>query len=161
MTYDYPGARSLTNDLFEAAERGDLKDVKHLLARGCDPKADSCWALQTAAGNGHLEVVKLLLPLSDPKAGDSMALWLAAERGHVEIVNLLFRHSDSAKVIEDLASEELGGCDLLVAKLSHVAAKLFMTSHPELEMPRTRAMLAVEGLRRRRIASTSLMRRRA
>jgi ankyrin repeat protein len=53
-----------------------------------------------AATKGHLEIVKLLIPVSDPKAGGSYALRLAAENGHLEIVKLLIPVSDPEVVKE-------------------------------------------------------------
>ena len=71
-----------------------IKVIQELLDEGANPKADDSEALRRAAGNGHLEVVKLLLPVSDPKARDSEALRWAAENGHLEIVKLLLPVSD-------------------------------------------------------------------
>jgi ankyrin repeat protein len=65
-----------------------------------DPKALDSNALRWAAANGHLEIVKLLIPVSDPKAGGSYALRLAAENGHLEIVKLLIPVSDPEVVKE-------------------------------------------------------------
>ncbi len=65
------------------------RKIKQLIKEGADPKAHNSNALRWAATNGHLEIVKLLIPVSDPKAGGSYALRLAAENGHLEIVKLL------------------------------------------------------------------------
>ena len=70
------------------------KKIKQLIREGADPKAGNSFALQLAAGNGYLEIVKLLLPVSDPKANNSNALQLATENGHLEIVKLLLPVSD-------------------------------------------------------------------
>ena len=82
-----------------AAENGHLEIVK-LLIPVSDPKAGGSYALQLAATKGHLEIVKLLIPVSDPKAGGSYALRLAAENGHLEIVKLLIPVSDPEVVKE-------------------------------------------------------------
>jgi len=72
----------------------DLQVIKELLEEGADPKANDSFALGWAAENGHVEIVKLLIPVSDPKARDSEALRLAAEREYTEIVKLLIPVSD-------------------------------------------------------------------
>jgi len=65
-----------------------------------DPKSLGSYALRWAANNGHLEIVKLLIPVSDPKALDSNALRCAATKGHLEIVKLLIPVSDPEVVKE-------------------------------------------------------------
>jgi len=57
--------------------------VKRLIEEGADPKADKSWPLRWAADHGHLNIVKLLIPLSDPKARNSEALRWAALCGHL------------------------------------------------------------------------------
>jgi hypothetical protein len=68
--------------------------VKELIEEGADPKADNSYALQLAAESGHIEIVRLLIPVSDPKSRNSQALRLAAKHGHTEIVKLLIPVSD-------------------------------------------------------------------
>ncbi len=80
--------------LADAARAGRIDVVKQLLDKGVDPMSDESLALQTAADHGHLEIVRLLLPVSDPKAARSLALQLAAKNGHLEIVKLLLPVSD-------------------------------------------------------------------
>jgi len=70
------------------------RKIKQLIKEGADPKAGGSEALRLAAENGHLEIVKLLIPVSDPKALDSNALRCAATKGHLEIVKLLIPMSD-------------------------------------------------------------------
>ena len=85
----------LTDLLIKASESGCVWLVKELLASGrVYPKARGSWALRWAAANGHLEIIKLLLPVSDPRANDSQALRGAAANGHLEIVKLLLPVSD-------------------------------------------------------------------
>ena len=77
------------------------KKIKQLIKEGADPKADNSYALRWAAKNGHLEIVKLLLPVSDPKANESVALRWAAENWHlVEMVKLVLPVSDPKAVKE-------------------------------------------------------------
>jgi ankyrin repeat protein len=71
-----------------------LEIIKELIEEGADPKAENSLALRWAADKGHLEIVKLLLPLSNPKANNSDALRYAALHGHLEVVKLLLPLSD-------------------------------------------------------------------
>ena len=80
--------------LMSCAECGDLAGLARLLAQGADPRHGGSPALRLAAGNGHVECVKLLIPLSDPKANNSEALRWAAEAGHTDCVRLLIPLSD-------------------------------------------------------------------
>ena len=92
--------QDLTILLLNASEIGCTWLVKELLREELlqsgrvDPKAYDSFALRYAAANGHLEVVKILLPVSDPRANGSQALQWAAENGHLEIVKLLLPVSD-------------------------------------------------------------------
>ncbi len=85
---------NLNKALVKASEHGRIEAVKRLLGKGADSMADGSLALQAAAENGHLEIVKLLLPVSDPKADNSFALQAAAEYGHLQIVKLLLPVSE-------------------------------------------------------------------
>jgi len=76
-----------------AALNGHLEMVKFLLPHS-DPTALDSQALRWAAANGHLEIVKLLLPHSNPKAKNSEAFRWAAKHGHLEVVKLLLPHTD-------------------------------------------------------------------
>jgi hypothetical protein len=67
----------------------NVETIKELIADGVDPKAKNSYALRYASMYGHVEVVKLLIPVSDPKANDSKALRCASEKGHVEVVKKL------------------------------------------------------------------------
>ena len=80
--------------LIEAARAGDLEAIKAAIARGEDPKANDSVALSWAARGGHLECLRLLLPVSDPRACNSLALSWAAGSGHTECVRLLLPVSD-------------------------------------------------------------------
>ncbi len=160
---------------YEAATRGNLSLVVRYLALGVDPKYDDSRALRCAAGNGHLEIVKLLLPVSDPRADDSSALRCAAEGGHLEIVKLLLPVSNPKanrsgalrwasenghlEVIKLLlpcsdyvvALEQPGfiyspGCDVLLSCLPEPFIKQFMADHTDLDLPRTRATLNAQSL---------------
>jgi ankyrin repeat protein len=84
--------------LKQAAELGDVAALTQALEDGAHAKADESRALRLAAACGHVECVKLLVPVSDPKAGGKKrglrALTLAASNGHSEGVRLLIAVSD-------------------------------------------------------------------
>jgi hypothetical protein len=72
-------------DLIQAATRGNLREVKRLVAKGADvnAKADHGYtALMVASRNGHSEVVKLLLAkgadVNARSSGGETALILAS-----------------------------------------------------------------------------------
>ncbi|MDD4081769.1 MAG: ankyrin repeat domain-containing protein [Sphaerochaetaceae bacterium] len=97
QVYENPGKpRKWKTDkvILGKKEKITAKVIKRLIDEGADPKVEGNWPLRWAAKNGHLEIVKLLLPLSDVKAFASEALRLAAVNGHLEIVKLLLPISD-------------------------------------------------------------------
>ncbi len=161
-----------------AAESGHLEIVK-LLLPFVDPMESASWALRRAAANNHVAVVKLLLPVSDAQAGNSWALrwsacrgWLevvrillpvsapaannyesiklAAQHEHLDIVKLLLPFSPITEILTDTLFIEGSGCDLLLSCLPILLAKDFIVSHPRMDLPRTRAMLAAKSLLARR-----------
>jgi len=72
--------------LMDAAKAGDLEQVKLLISETGDIK----YALEWAANNGHLEVVKyLVLNGADIHARNNGAIEWAAYNGHLEIVKYL------------------------------------------------------------------------
>lgn len=89
-------ASKATEDLLSAARAGDTGRVRELLDAGHDPngiRRKTYSPLMFAAGNGHLEMTRLLLAhgaLVDHRDhnGDRALLW-AANHGHVEIVRAL------------------------------------------------------------------------
>jgi ankyrin repeat protein len=94
--------------LVHAASYGRYDEVADLLASGVKAKGDlpsenllryNETPLIGAARNGHLEIIKLLIPHSDPSFQDrdgATALMHAAHGGHVECVRLLSNRSDAA-----------------------------------------------------------------
>lgn len=89
MTYN----PSKSDRLIVAARQGCVDDVRALM-NGC-PRDQKSVALRRAAEYGHVECVKLLIPVSNPKDLDSDALRLAAHNGHTECVRALIPVSDS------------------------------------------------------------------
>ena len=83
------------NKLIKHCKTGDLKKVKAVISKGCDPTTDHNYAIQTASVNGHLEVVKYLVSQGcDPTTDYNYAIRTASARGHLDIVKyLVFRNS--------------------------------------------------------------------
>ena len=86
----------LNENLIEASRRGDLREVKGLLAEGANVNAKDEFgmtALIRATGEGHREVVQILLDKeADVNAKDHYgftALKNASHRGHREVVQAL------------------------------------------------------------------------
>jgi ankyrin repeat protein/beta-lactamase regulating signal transducer with metallopeptidase domain len=81
--------------LMEAAEQGDIEQLKSLIAAGADVNArDSARALYYAAGHGHLEAVRLLLVEGadvNPEM-DRTPLHRAIAERHLEVAKLLIAH---------------------------------------------------------------------
>lgn len=89
----------LDQDLIDSANSEDSPAVvAFLIAQGADPKAQRSHALLRAAINGHVETVKLLIPLSDPRAGSSSPLRMAAASGRADCVRLLIPVSNPKDV---------------------------------------------------------------
>ncbi len=78
--------------LINAAENGNLSNVKALLAKGADPnfKNEYKTPLNMAAREGYLEVVKALLAQA-ARDEDGAALAVSYEEGHSEIEKLVER----------------------------------------------------------------------
>ena len=82
-----------TKALWHASENGHVECVK-LLIPISSPKDNSDYALYLSSKNGHAECVKILIPVSRPMANNSIALQSAANNGHTECVKLLTSSSD-------------------------------------------------------------------
>lgn len=80
--------------LIAAARAGDAAEVARLIS---DTPSWNTVALEKAAERGHVECVKILIPVSQPAENDSFALWWAAEKGHTECVRLLIPVSDMTR----------------------------------------------------------------
>ncbi|TBV69747.1 ankyrin repeat domain-containing protein [Pseudoxanthomonas winnipegensis] len=84
--------------LFVAASAGHLECVK-LLIPVSEAKVNDSAPLRWAAHNNHLDCVQVLIPVSDPKADHSLALQYAAQRQHIDVVKELLPHSDPVEAI--------------------------------------------------------------
>ena len=94
----------LQKKLCEAASKGNIEEIKSLLARGADVNAayDSFWkadgltALREAAEKGHTETVRWLLEhsanVNAVDENNGVALHGAAVEGHTETVQCLLEH---------------------------------------------------------------------
>jgi len=85
-----------TKSLHQAAEKGDVEEVKRLIARGADVNAlDELLntPLCKAAGLGNMEVVKLLVEAgADVNAGSWSPLYTAVDKDNVAIAEYLIAH---------------------------------------------------------------------
>lgn len=89
------GQDLLDQTLAIRAAEGALSLITELLAEGANPLQHDSRALQEVSENGHVECVKLLIPISNPQASESYALQLAAKNGHAECLKLLIPLSDA------------------------------------------------------------------
>lgn len=89
--------RDIDAALLDAAERGDIDEVKHLINEGADVNAKDVYEktpLHWAAEKGHKEIVEILLKKgADVNGVESFSgmtsLWLAAQNGHESLVEVL------------------------------------------------------------------------
>jgi len=82
--------------LLQAAERGQIEQIKVLLASGMSPDAApevGYTALMSASETGQIEAIRILVKakasVSARMEGGTSAIHLAAMTGHVDVVNLL------------------------------------------------------------------------
>lgn len=98
-----------TADLWQAAERGNVDDVRIFLDRGVDLEAKDArgkTALQLALEKKHVDVAKLLLKqgakLPLPPEEQSAPLVVAAKRGDLWLAKLLLECSAKVDQIDDI-----------------------------------------------------------
>ena len=80
--------------LLDAVHRNDIDAVRQLLLDGVDASARDSLALQIAAADGRLEIVRLLVAdgRSNVRAFCSFPIRWAARAGHVSVVNALLQN---------------------------------------------------------------------
>lgn len=81
-----------TQHLLDASDQGNTAEVQRLISIS-DPALNN-EALRRAAAHGHVECVKMLIPVSNPKHNDSSALQWAAANGYVACVKELIPVSE-------------------------------------------------------------------
>jgi ankyrin repeat protein len=98
--------------LIQAVNINSVPLLRKAIKMGADPNCDGSWALRLAATNGHLEVVKLLIPVSDVKALKSDALRWAAHNEHLEVVDELKKYYSDGDLIKLIRSELFGADEI-------------------------------------------------
>ena len=88
--------------LYEACEKGDFCAVKEL--KDLNIRADSDFAIRTAAHNGHLEIVIYLVEKgADFRILDDYAVCVAAVNGHLEVVKYLISKGANIRAKHDFS----------------------------------------------------------
>src|SRR5215204_4078103 len=117
--------QALNEQLYEAARKGDVAEVKAALDRGADVNAKfryGATALFKAAERGHTEVVKLLIErgadvtVKDTFYGATAISW-ALQKGHTGVVRAILAKSaeDAGDVL--LTGARSGNAELVSAAL--------------------------------------------
>jgi bla regulator protein blaR1 len=135
-------ASRLDRVLVEAADEGDLLDVRELLDTGGNVNAavpGDGSPLIAAARSGHIELVRLLLDrgadVNLGVSGDGAPLIMAAREGHVAVVQLLLDSGaivdlavagDENALIQASAEGQLAVVRLLVARGADVNARIWV-----------------------------------
>jgi hypothetical protein len=123
-------AQDRSEELFNAARKGDVAAVKALLDRGIDVNTKfryGATALSYASDKGHLEVVKLLLErkaevnVKDTFYGATPIIW-AAQKGHAKIVEALL--AAGAEGRDDALQIGAAGGQIELVKVVLAAGKL-------------------------------------
>jgi ankyrin repeat protein len=103
------------DDLHDAAERGDVAEIRRLVAAGVDVNgvdaANKTTALHFAAADGHVEAVKILLQLSadiEAKTAEGMTpLHVAVVCGQAEVLETLVQLSANIEAMAENGSTPL------------------------------------------------------
>lgn len=90
--------------LYEACEKGELSIIKELIPKDLNIRADSDFAIRTAAHNGHLEIVIYLVEKgADFRILDDYAVCVAAVNGHLEVVKYLISKGANIRAKHDFS----------------------------------------------------------
>lgn len=114
--YGDGSSEQASSNLYNAVLDNDIENVKDILSKGGDPNVTNflgMTALNAAAGDGNIEIVKLLLDNgADINGVDLMLGWTplmsAANDGHNEIVKLLIKRG------ADIDIQDTGGYTALI-----------------------------------------------
>ncbi len=117
-----------------------------LLLPASDPKAVNSESIRRAAAHGRVDIVKLLLPLCDPGAVNSKALRWAAAGGHADVVRVLLPLCDPAPLLLDNIFMLSRAGDMLLSVMPGATAQTYMDAHPDVDFPRTRALISAKAL---------------
>ncbi len=134
-----PHASELDEQLCEAVDRGDIEQVRSLLADGANVNAISTFSsvtpLYLAVESGNLRIAELLIARgADANVrdeGNATPLHEAAAAGRKEMVNLLIAHGANVNAIGGI----LGAtplCEAVVADYSMLARELLKAERPDL-----------------------------
>ncbi len=131
----FASAGELDNQLIQASKKGDVVQVKALLAKGANVNArgkNDETPLMVAAKAGNTETMQILIDkgadLNVKDTGCITALMWAAANGHADIVKLLIDNGADVNIKDCTGKTALGW------------AKLFQNYHPEI-MPKIMQML--------------------
>lgn len=102
--------------LCTAAEQGNTAEVERLISL-CTPQMQGSYPLRAAAAGGHVDCLKILLPVSDPLVYQSNALLKAVEKRHTACIELLAPVSsiEQNHFIESIIANHWDGLSLLIA----------------------------------------------
>ncbi len=89
----------MNTQLIQAADQGDVHGVERCLENGADPKCWDSHALTRAVANNHIEVVKILIPVSDLNTFNAVALRTAIDLQHHDLVDLLWDQVNHACIL--------------------------------------------------------------
>jgi hypothetical protein len=117
--------QALNEQLYEAARKGDVAEVKAALDRGADVNAKfryGATALFKAAERGHAEIVRLLIERgADVTVKDTFygatALFWATDKGHAGVVRAILAKSAEGAGEVLLAGVRAGNAEMVTAAL--------------------------------------------
>ena len=133
-----PHALQMGNSLHpltRAAELNHLEMLKLLLDSGFSARVDQSMPLHLAAGQGHLEAVQLLLPVSNLKEDGGLIFAFAANNGRTEVVDAMWSH------VDPFALNALAFLWALKARHLAIAERFVEAQNPELPQMFVRSMV--------------------
>src|SRR4051812_28385533 len=96
-------AQRRSDDLNEAAGRGELASLRRILDEGVSPNIPNrhgSYPILAAAGAGHTEVVAALIDAGADRALLPAALHAAAFAGHVQVVGYLASYPNTRDALD-------------------------------------------------------------
>ena len=124
--------RDLGGKLKDAVKKGDLKDVKILIAAGAELEITDYWGmtpLMTAAQKGYTDIVNMLIKAGAnvdafTPEGSMTALLYAIDKGHTEIAKLLIAKDKGSCNLKALASAaDKGHAEIVKLLIANGAAQ--------------------------------------